>query len=283
MKLTEPQHELLSINGTELSVLQQASIGTERGTIVLLHGFTGSANNWLPFFSPLMQSGLRVIALDMLGHGRSSAPDDPERYQMHHVRTDVLLALQQLGVQAGTAILLGYSMGGRIALGCALSGYFRALILESASPGLSTAVEREERRASDEALAGRIEKDGVARFVEDWERLPLFATQQHLSPAIRERLHAQRMQNRAVGLANSLRGIGTGAQPALHMELATLDLPVLLLAGALDQKFCGIARQMAQSLPHAQLQIIPEAGHTIHLEQPAAFLIHVQAFCQSVL
>jgi len=91
------------------------------------------------------------------------------------------------------------------------------------------------------------------------------------------------LSNRARGLANSLRGVGTGAQPALYGRLSELDIPVLLIAGELDSKFCGIARWMSQELPQARLSIVPGAGHTVHLEQRAIFADLVKAFCTRVL
>ena len=184
-----------------------------------------------------------------------------------------------LGVRKGEAILLGYSMGGRIALYTAFSGFFRALILESASPALADPLERAQRRSNDEQLAASIERDGIVAFVEYWEHLPLFASQQRLPYEQRQALHEQRLHNSASGLANSLRGVGTGAQPALQERLATLSLPVLLIAGILDTKFCTITHQMAQSLPDAQLHIVPDAGHTVHLEQPEVFDQIVGDFC----
>ncbi|HUY76982.1 MAG TPA: 2-succinyl-6-hydroxy-2,4-cyclohexadiene-1-carboxylate synthase [Ktedonobacterales bacterium] len=250
-------------------------------TLVLLHGFTGSAAGWGAHLDAFAATGLRVIALDMLGHGASDAPTDPRRYAIEHCHDDILAALTALGVAPGVATLLGYSMGGRIALYTALRspGGFRRLILESASPGLADADERVARRASDEALADRIERDGVPAFVDDWERLPLFASQRALPPERQQALRAQRLGNTPLGLANSLRGVGTGAQPALHNQLPTLALPTLVIAGALDTKYDAIARRMADALPHARLAIVPNAGHAVHFERPAAFDALVTAFC----
>jgi len=250
-------------------------------TLVLLHGFTGCAASWGDHAGALAAGGLRVIALDMPGHGESEAPADARRYAMEHCRADIVDVLRILDVQEGEAILLGYSMGGRIALYTAFAGFFRALILESASPGLASEAEREQRRQQDELLAERIERAGVADFVDYWEQLPLFASQQALPAATRAALHRQRLHNRAAGLANSLRGAGTGAQPALHARLPELDLPVLLIAGEQDEKFCAIARQMARLLPRAQLEIVPGAGHTVHLEQPDKFDRLVRDFCRT--
>jgi 2-succinyl-6-hydroxy-2,4-cyclohexadiene-1-carboxylate synthase len=239
--------------------------------------------NWRHLITDLTDADLHIVAFDMLGHGQSDAPVDAERYSIEHCQEDIIAALHTLGIERGEAILLGYSMGGRIALHAAFSGYFRALILESASPGLATLAEREQRRASDEALAARIEQEGIEAFSDYWEKIPLFASQRQLATEQRAALRAQRLNNRAHGLANSLRGVGTGAQPELYSRLPTLNLPVLLLAGERDSKFCTIAQQMALQLPQARLQIIPEAGHTIHLEQPEAFAAEVHNFCILVL
>lgn len=249
--------------------------------LVLLHGFTGSASGWGAHLDAFASSGIRAIALDMLGHGASDAPTNPHRYTIDHCRDDILAALSELGVKPDEAILLGYSMGGRIALYTALSGFFRAVILESASPGLATETEREQRRASDEALATTLERDGIAAFVEHWESLPLFASQRALPEAVRMTLHKQRLRNRADGLANSLRGVGTGAQPPLYDRLPELTIPVLLLAGELDAKYGAIARSMALRLPRAELRIIAGAGHTVHLERPEQFDKAVLDFCAS--
>ncbi len=268
----------VQVNGVRLGVEQEREDNKSGPALVLLHGFTGSAAGWGYHLDALAAYGLRVIALDLLGHGQSDAPDDPLRYTIERCQQDILAALQKLGVNKGQAILLGYSMGGRIALYTAFSGFFRALILESSSAGLEDPVEREQRRISDEALATSIEQDGVQAFVERWEKLPLFASQGSLTLECRETLHKQRLQNRARGLAQSLRGVGLGVQPSLYTRLPTLRLPALLIAGELDAKFTTIARHMAQALPQSQLRIIPGAGHTVHLERPGEFVSLVGDF-----
>jgi len=273
---------LVQVNGVRLGVEQRGEHHKSSPALVLLHGFTGSAAGWGYHLDAVAAHGLRVIALDMLGHGLSDAPTDPGRYTIEHYQQDILAAMQELGVSEGQAALLGYSMGGRIALYTAFSGYFRALILESASAGLEDAVEREQRRISDEALAASIERDGIEAFVERWEKLPLFASQGSLSLESREALHRQRLQNSATGLAQSLRGVGLGAQPSLYARLPALQIPTLLIAGELDTKFTIIARQMAQLLPRSQLHIIAGAGHIVHLERPEEFVSLVNNFNRSM-
>jgi 2-succinyl-6-hydroxy-2,4-cyclohexadiene-1-carboxylate synthase len=272
----------VQVNGVRLGVEERGEVRSSAQTLVLLHGFTGSAAGWGYQLDTLADYGLRLIALDLPGHGESDAPDDPQRYTIEHCQQDILAALQELGISRGQAILLGYSMGGRIALYTAFSGYFRALILESASPGLENPAEREQRRISDEALAASIEREGVPSFIKRWENLPLFASQRKLPSESREALHLQRLHNSATGLAQSLRGIGTGIQPSLYAQLPTLRIPVLLIAGALDTKFTAIAQRMAQALPQSQLRIIPGAGHTVHLEQPQLFASLVGDFSFSI-
>jgi len=278
----------IHVNGVSIGVkiVEGLKPGHPQGdappTLVLLHGFTGSAASWGRHLETLAHDGFRVIALEMLGHGLSDAPLDPRRYTIEQCQADILAVLDTLGVHKGEAILLGYSMGGRIALYTAFSGFFRALILESASPGLANPLEREQRRSNDEQLAARIERDGIEAFVEYWEQLPLFASQQRLPHELQQVLHEQRVQNRPLGLANSLRGVGTGVQSALHERLATLSIPVLLVAGILDTKFCAIAQFMAQSLPKARVHLVPSAGHMVHLEQPAIFDSLVRDFCIKV-
>jgi 2-succinyl-6-hydroxy-2,4-cyclohexadiene-1-carboxylate synthase len=236
--------------------------------LLLLHGFTGSSATWAPHVAAWPASSL---AVDQPGHGQTDAPANPARYRMDATVADLVALLDQLGVER--AHVLGYSMGGRVALHLAAAHPERVamLILESASPGLATQAERDARVAADTALAASIERDGIAAFVDRWEALPLWASQARLPDEVRAGLRAQRLNNRAVGLANSLRGLGTGAQAPLHDRLADLPMPALVIAGRLDAKFAAIARAMAAALPQGRLALVPEAGHAVHLEQPAPF------------
>lgn len=240
--------------------------------LLLLHGFTGSSRTWQPIVSPLLATGAwQLVAPDLLGHGSTDAPSDPARYAATEQAADVLALLDALGLDR--AVVLGYSMGGRLALHLATTTpqRCRALVLESTSPGLADPTERATRQATDERLALAIEERGLAWFVAYWEQQPLFASQQRLPHAIRERHRAERLAQRPHGLANSLRGFGAGVMPSLWDALPRLDLPVLVITGALDERYLTIGRAMVRRLPHAALAVVPAAGHTVHLEQPAAF------------
>ena len=249
--------------------------------VLLLHGFTGSKANWAPLMSALA-GGYRLLAVDLPGHGESEAPVDRARYEMASVAADLSALLDHL--ELDNAHLLGYSMGGRLALYLALAepARWRSLVLESASPGLATEAERAERREHDAALADFIERQGVEAFVDRWERLPLFASQRSLPEAVRQKHRNGRLRNRPQGLAGSLRGMGAGTQPSLWDRLAELALPSLLIVGELDEKFVALAREMLRSMPQALLTVVPEAGHTVHLEQPGVFMALLQRWLVTV-
>ena len=252
----------------------------EGAPLVLLHGFTGSGETWDALRAALAGQAPRLttIAVDLPGHGRSGAPDDPARYALDRVADDLARVLDALAV--ARAAVLGYSMGARAALHVALRhpGRVAALVLESASPGVDDPAERAARRAADGALADAIERDGVAAFVERWERLPLWASQAALPEATRAALRAQRLGNRPRGLANSLRGAGAGAAPPVTGRLGAMGAPALLVAGALDAKYVAIGEAMERAMPRARLVVVPGAGHAVHLERPAAFAEAVGAF-----
>ncbi|MCP4420856.1 MAG: 2-succinyl-6-hydroxy-2,4-cyclohexadiene-1-carboxylate synthase [Chloroflexi bacterium] len=250
--------------------MEQHGLNQAAPHLLLLHGFTGSSNSWVAHI-PTFATHFSVITLDILGHGRSASPAAPNRYAMPQIANDIIALLN--GLQIDRTGLLGYSMGGRLALylACHYPHRFSHLILESSSPGLATEAEQIARRQRDGALADWIENEGIEAFVNRWEALPLWVSQKHLTDDVRQQLRQQRLQNNPVGLANSLRGMGTGAQPSLWQQLPMLELPALLLAGALDGKFVTINEQMGALLPNGRLQIIPNAGHTVHLERPERF------------
>ena len=264
---------LIGVNGIRLNV-KLAGTGPP---LMLLHGFTGGCENWRPLLPSLCRQ-YQVILVDLIGHGFSEAPADFMRYSMDYAVQDLLRIVDCFGFQKIN--LLGYSLGGRCALRFAVQAPERlnALVLESSSPGIADAAEREARRLSDEALADWIEQRGVAAFVERWTNLALFATQQQLPDAVKNEVRRQRLQNRAGGLANSLRGMGTGAQSSLWESLPEMKIPALLLAGSGDAKFQQIGLLMEDLLPAANFEVIPQAGHTVHLEQPELFTNRVTDF-----
>ncbi len=266
-----------ALNGLKLAV----EITGEGQSIVAIHGFTGSTSTWASF-SETARAEYSLVCPDMLGHGASDSPNSPRLYDMEHTVRALEELLASLKLQR--VHWLGYSMGGRIALAAAIAlpGWTASLTLESASPGLSSAEERAARVRSDNALADRLEKSGIIEFVDYWESLPLWASQARLSPAVRLKLREQRLSNNPAGLANSLRGIGTGVQPPLDIRLKEIQTPTLFIAGEDDDKYVAIAREMHREVHGSRLEIIPQAGHAAHLEQPARFNSLVIDFLRSV-
>ncbi|MFP3125060.1 2-succinyl-6-hydroxy-2,4-cyclohexadiene-1-carboxylate synthase [Ectobacillus funiculus] len=248
--------------------------------LLLLHGFTGSKDVWRRFF-PLWSHDLQVIAVDLPGHGKTDSPSDWARYSIEQTAADMIALLDALKIKQ--AHVLGYSMGGRLAITIAslYAERVRSLVLESCTPGLESEEEREERKRQDQQQADFIMEHGLEAFVERWENIPLFASQQQLPYSVREQMRQQRLQNNPLGLANSLRGMGTGMQPSWWSSLHRLCMPVLLLGGEYDEKFLRILQCMEQRLPNAEFVQVSGAGHTIHVEQPEKFDTIVRSFFQA--
>lgn len=243
---------------------------------VLLHGFTGSAATWGPVVDGLAGAGHVPVAVDLPGHGRHAGENDPSRFTLDAT----LDRIEEAG--RWPADLVGYSMGGRLALHFALGrpGRVGRLVLESASPGIEEPTARAERRASDEALARRIERDGIEAFVDAWTSRPVFATQERLPEEVRAAVRQRRLGNASASLAASLRGVGTGVLPSLWGRLTELRVPTLLLCGSEDRKFVQIAERMADRLPFARLVVVPGCGHRIHLERPDRWVEAVVSFLE---
>jgi 2-succinyl-6-hydroxy-2,4-cyclohexadiene-1-carboxylate synthase len=238
------------------------------GRVVLVHGFTQTLASWAAVGKRLAER-YEVIRVDLPGHGRSSG-----------VRVGFAAAAGLIGAAGGPAVYVGYSLGGRLCLRLALDrpDLVRALVLIGASPGIAEAAARDERRAADEALAERIEREGVAAFLDGWLAGPLFAT---LPAAAAGR--AERLANTAEGLADALRRLGSGVQEPLWDRLAGLRPPTLLVAGALDAKFAALAQAMAAAIgPSARVALVAGAGHAAHLERPAEVAGLVAAFLDEV-
>jgi 2-succinyl-6-hydroxy-2,4-cyclohexadiene-1-carboxylate synthase len=229
-----------------------------RETIVLLHGFTQTGASWDGVLAELGER-YRALAPDLRGHG-AAAGVRPITFEA--VIGDVLAAAPK------RFALVGYSMGGRIALHVALAAPERVsrLVLVGATAGIEDAEERAERRRADFALAATIEEEGVDAFAAAWAAQPLFAGQ---APDVAAAARADRRRNTPAGLAAALRGVGTGVMEPLWHRLGELPMPVLALAGERDARFRALAERIAHSTPRGAHDVVPAAGHAAHLEAPA--------------
>lgn len=242
----------------------------QQKTIVFLHGFTGSSMTW-QHVAHKLPADYRIVAIDLIGHGKTAAPKQLLHYTMEEQVEFLHDFFESRGIE--TAILVGYSMGGRLAM--AFTSKYEScvdkLILESASPGLADFAERTSRIERDNQLASRIEEGGVEAFVDYWQEISLFSSQKQLADSVQKEIRQERLSQRAHGLANSLRGMGTGQQKSYWSSLSKLSKPVVLLVGELDSKFCSIAEKMAEHLPKCTVIKVSGVGHAIHVENPESF------------
>jgi 2-succinyl-6-hydroxy-2,4-cyclohexadiene-1-carboxylate synthase len=180
-------------------------------------------------------------------------------------------------------VLSGYSMGGRLALYLALRHPDRCagLFLESTSPGLEHAGERDARRVDDEQRATRLEGGDLQGFLHDWYRQRLFAPLARDEDLLRRTIE-ERLRNDPAEFAKSLRGMGTGSQPSLWGELPGLRVPALAVAGDLDEKFVGISHRMASLSPSIRAAVVPGAGHNVHAEAPTAYLSSLEGLLSAI-
>ena len=231
--------------------------------ILFLHGFLGTSADWLPVAHRL-RAAWRCLLVDLPGHGRAQFPEQPELYTLPGAAQAVLDGVQQ------PVHLVGYSMGGRLALQLALQHpeRFLSLTLISASPGLPLAAERAARRRADDALAAELDQHGLNAFLTAWYAQTLFGNLPR-KPALWRRLLARRRRNDAAGLARMLRGGSVGRQPSLWPRLQGLRLPVLLIAGQQDEKYVRVMQLVQQQIPGAELRVVPGAAHAVVEEQPA--------------
>jgi 2-succinyl-6-hydroxy-2,4-cyclohexadiene-1-carboxylate synthase len=235
-------------------------------TVVLLHGFAGTGRVWDPVVARLERERYRPLAPDLRGHGSASS------------RRPVSFAGcvdDVLGLVAHPVVLGGYSMGGRIALHVALAAPARVkrLVLVATTAGIEDSEQRAQRRAADDALAAETERGTIEAFAERWMAQPLF---EGTLPQAAELWRADILDNDPGALAESLRGIGTGAMQPLWDRLGELTMPATVLAGERDAKFRVLGRRLADALPRGELLVVPDAGHGVPRENPSAVAAAVQ-------
>ena len=225
-------------------------------SIALLHGFTQTAACWGPFADELSTTH-SLVAIDLPGHGGSG-----------EVRADLSQTAELVASSVDRGIVIGYSLGGRVALHLALGHpqLVERLVIISATGGLDSEEERRQRRVADESLADHLEDIGVDAFLDEWLSQPMFA-----SLTAQQSFRELRATNAAAGLASSLRLSGTGTQESLWSRLGELTMPVLVIAGANDEKFTHLGHRLVESIgTNASIQLIDNAGHSAQLENPAA-------------
>ena len=266
---------------SEYHKLHYATIGNpENSAVLMLHGFLGSHQDFEPVLLTLSQHFYCVIP-DLPGHGQTVTASNG--YTFSAIAQTLLKLLDNL--QIDRAHLLGYSMGGRLALYtlCTFPERFTRTVLESASPGLKTAQERAERQKRDWAIAHQLETIPLHSFLSHWYQNPLFNSLKN-HPAHYQAMLNRRQRNHPSELASALRGFSTGVQPSLWNRLSEMGQPLLFIAGALDCKFVALAQEMLRTcrqnvVTQADIKVCQGCGHNIHLEAPDRYAqVVVDAF-----
>ena len=204
-----------------------------------------------------------------------------------HMETDVpielgatLMAIEDIITLVGQPLpVLGYSMGGRLALSLAIErpDLVGRVIVVSAGPGIADPAKRADRAAEDGRLADRILEIGVPAFLDDWLQRPLTATASLDDEAARAD-RARREENSAAGLAAALRGLGQGASPYVGDRLGDLAMPLLAVSGGEDGRYTEQANALAAAVPDGRHVMIDGVGHDVVLQAPEALGAVVEEF-----
>lgn len=249
---------------------------SQAAPVVFLHGFMGRGRDWMPI-AHLLGERAYAILLDLPGHGQNINRDLNQPLTFESLAAELAELLEYLNIKK--VDLVGYSMGGRLAIYFALHypDKIRRLVLESANPGIVGEKEREERRAKDGERAEEILTHGMGRFVDDWYRMPLFDTLKGYGERF-EGLKAARKENDPRWMAKAIRELSPGNQPQVWDQLSQLETPVRLIAGAKDEKYVKLTHKMAKAMPHASVAILEDAGHNCHFEVGEAYTDVLGAF-----
>ena len=234
--------------------------------VLCLHGFTGDPTAWKAVLAEI-DAPVQVHAPALLGH----APERPSSDEAKDFEGEVDRLAHWLAARTtGPVHLAGYSMGGRVGVGLLVRHrqLFSGATLVGVHAGLPTEADRRDRMAADEVLARRLETEGIECFVDFWQELPLFASQQGLPAAVLEGQRRHRLRHAPAGLALALRRLGPGRMPNYRPVLAKFDRPVTLVAGEGDAKFRRLAEDLVSRWPSARHRVIRGAGHNPLLEAP---------------
>lgn len=269
--------------------------------VVLLHGFMQSSTSW-DGIARSLTNRFCVYALDFMGHGLTEKSKKPARYTYEDMAASVDYFLRKVvcahekhahtrqaltsrprtkSPNAKRAHVIGYSMGGRIALRLlqTSSDVLASVVLESCNLGCATETERTEAAQRNQGWVDRIQHDGMEAFVNYWETLPMFATQKELGWD--KLLHVSRAANNPTSMVLCLQGSGKQAMPLTEVTLEAVrtqrqnGLPMLYIYGDKDAKSAAVAATLEAE--GVLVSVIP-AGHNVHLEAPMLYLKEVVHF-----
>ncbi len=272
---------IISTSGVKINVYYLPSTEKEAAFVFLLHGFTGSSNDWNEII-PNLNKKFSYVAVDLIGHGQSDSPNELEHYKTPSMIAKLDEIFRHFAKER--FILMGYSMGGRAALSYAAQypDKLAGLILESTSAGIADEKLRQERILHDEQVIEILEKKPLEEFFKFWMNQGLFSTLNSIPEEKLLKAKAAKLLNNKIGLINSLRGFGTGIMPPLYDKLNSIRCKTLLITGELDKKFTQINSEIVKFFPSAKHLVVKNAGHNVHLEKPEEFGSMINRFIDNI-
>jgi 2-succinyl-6-hydroxy-2,4-cyclohexadiene-1-carboxylate synthase len=194
----------------------------------------------------------------------------PERYPsvlLDHSENSFEGRLAEIRDAGAGRLLVGYSLGGRLALRAALREPERYLgvITVGATAGIDEPSLRSVRAEADERLAAWMEAAPIEDIVGVWERQPLFADQ---SETLIEKQRPGRLDQRPEDLALLLRTAGQGVLEPVWHDLLRFEPPLLAVAGSRDEGYVRAAKRIADTAPRGRAEIVEDAGHAVQLQRP---------------
>lgn len=267
----------------KLNVEIPKGIDNTKNTVLFLHGFTGSAEDWFPIIEQLPDD-FNYAALDLVGHGKSDKPVNPDYYTTDSIVDQIKFVKDKIS-PANPIILIGYSMGGRAALSFAAAypKEIKGLVLESASAGIKNDTERKKRYEDDMKLVQFIHDHTMEEFIELWYDQEMFNTQRRFSNDKIKKLHKKKYDNSKIGMMNILKGFSTGIMPPLHDKLKSIPLKAVLISGELDSKYTFINSKIVRGFHKAKHKVVKNSGHNTHLEEPKRFIEIITNYLNQLL
>lgn len=258
---------IFHFEGCDLHYSIKGDLESTKNTIIFLHGFTGSSFDWEPLTKYFSQD-TALIFLDLPGHGNSGSPEKSSFFEEKNLRNLIFRFSSFLDLRK--PYLCGYSMGGRLALSFALTfpHFLSGLVLISSSPGINAKSERNKRIKADNKLVELLINDGITSFTENWLNLSLFSGLKNLKESDLSAYKNRKLKNDTIGLIRCITGFGQGKTKNKWGKIKNIKIPLLVVTGSLDKKYCEIARLMKMRNKTIVTCVIDGASHSVHIEKP---------------
>lgn len=254
-----------------MSNLDYKIIGNGR-TVLFLHGFLGSSDDWEEIANEL---NVRAILVDLPGHGASIGLTD-EEMQHENILTSLVEIIKEECSEP--CDIVSYSMGARYAFGllCKYPSSVGKVVIESGTPGIEDEAERTERRNADALLAEQIRSEDFKEFLDSWYKMDLWGDIR--SHENFNKMFETRALNNQKVIARSLEIMGTGNQDSYWSKIADIENDVLFITGSKDLKYSEIGRKVSEINKKIDFIILADKAHNVHFEDQNSFIKIVKDF-----